>query len=568
MYLCDSVGRNKKINYISNYHEQACAIAAEGYARVTNNIGVCLVTTGPGSTNTVTGVAGAWVESIPMIVISGQVKRETIADYSKLRQLGIQEINIIDVVKPITKYAKTIMDPQTIAYDMEEAYYKATSGRPGPVWINIPLDVQSLMIDENKLKHFKPKIKNEKQQLNKVVKKTLDLLKKARRPLLIAGFGIRLAHGQNLLPEFITKLKLPTVYNLNGVDLVPWNHPLLLGMVGPAGHRRANFALQNSDLVLSIGASLNIDETGFNFKGFAPKAKKIMVNIDKHELTKPTISIDLPIVADASEFMSELLTQSRKVKFNFSEKWYEAVKIWKKRYPTIVPEFFKDKKHVNSYVFMERLSDALTSKDILTTGIGQDVVSFYQAFKVKKNQRAFCNKHFGGMGWCLPLAIGANVANGRKRSILVTGDGSFMFNIQELTTIMYYKLPIKIFVFCNNGYKSIRDTQNNLFEGRLVGADESSGVTNPDFKILAKAHNFKYVMINNNQELTRKIRKVLNIKGPVICNVNIAFDQPRIPRSMTIRNPDGTLESKPLEDLWPFLPREEFYKNMHMFDKD
>lgn len=569
MYLCDAVGRNKKINYISNYHEQACAIAAEGYARIKNSVGACLVTTGPGSTNTLTGVAGAFVESIPIIIISGQVKRETIADYSKLRQLGVQEINIIDMVKPVTKYAKTIMDPETIGYELEKAWYLATEGRPGPVWINLPLDVQAYSLDPKKLKHFSPPVKNQKQknELKKQVAKFIELLKKSERPVLITGYGIRLAKGEKLLEELLHKIKIPVVHNINGLDLVPEDYPLNMGMFGPAGNRRANFAIQNADLIIAVGASLDINETGFNFKDFGRKANKITVNIDKEELLKPNVFVDLAITEDAKAFFEEFLQQTKNVKFNFSPKWFAVCKMWKQKYPTIITDFFKDKNYVHSYVFMDRLSDFLSLKDVLTTGIGQDIVSFYQAFKVKKNQRAFANKHFGGMGWCLPLAIGANIGNNRHRSICVTGDGSIQFNIQELNTIRYYELPIKIFVYNNRGYKSIRDTQNNLFAGRLVGADSTSGVLNPDFKKLADTYSFTYEKIMNNQEINRKIKKVLSIKGPVLCEVNINPNQERIPRSVTYRDAKGQLKSRPLEDLAPLLPREELEENMSLFNK-
>ena len=558
MYLLDSIARNKKINYISNYHEQASAISAEGYSRVTAKPGVCLVTTGPGSTNAVTGVAGAWVESIPMVVISGQVKRETIADYTKLRQLGVQEINIIDIVKKITKYSKEVIDPNLIAYELERAFFEATDGRPGPVWLSIPLDVQNTVINEKNLKHFKPlSVKQKNASLIKQVKETVELMKKSRRPLLAVGFGIRLAQGEKLLYKLMDKLRIPVVHNINSVDLVNEDHPLNIGLFGPHGHRRANFAVQNCDFLLTIGSGLDINETGFNFKDFARKAKKIGINIDKAELEKANVMLDLPIVADAGEFMGSLLKEIKGEKFNFSKKWFEVCLYWKDKYPTIIKEYFRDKEHVNSYVFMDVLSDITNPTDVLTTGIGQDVVAFYQAFKIKKGQRAFANKHFGGMGWCLPLTIGACVGNKKSRTVCVTGDGSIQFNIQELNTIDYYRLPIKIFVFSNKGYKSIRDTQNNLFEGRLVGADETSGVQNPNFKKISEGYNLKYGYIKNNEELKKKISEALEFKGPTLYEVNIAFDQPRIPKSVTYRNKDGQLKSRPLEDLWPLLSREE-----------
>jgi acetolactate synthase-1/2/3 large subunit len=533
-----------------------------------NHISACLVTTGPGSTNAITGVAAAWVDSIPMIIISGQVKREIIADYSKSRQLGPQEINIIDIVKPITKYAVTIMKPEDIRYQLEKAIYLATSGRPGPVWINIPLDVQSSTINDNDLIGF-DYIKDTKlpDVLKKDVEKALKMLKNSRRPLIIGGNGVRLSGAQKLLASYMTEYKIPIVTDENGLDLISEDNPLYMGRYGPKGQRRANFTLQNSDLVLAIGASLNITSTGFDYKHFAPNAKIIMVNIDKSELDKFTLKIDLPINLDAKEFLNELLRQSKGVKFNFSDKWKSACKKWKEKYNIIDPlHYLKGKKYVNSYVFASELSELLDSRDAVVTGMGLDVVSIIQSFKVKKRQRVYVNKNFGQMGWCLPAAIGACIANGCRRTILVTGDGSLQFNIQELATIAHYKLPVKIFVFNNFGYKSIRDTQNNLFEGRLVGADISTGVSNPDFSKLAQAYNLSYEYIKNNDEIRSKVKKVINKDGPVLCEVNIAYNQPRIPRSSTFQRPDGTLESRPLEDLFPFLPREEIWENMHIFD--
>jgi len=568
MYLLDSIGNNKKIKYYTNYHEQAAATSAESYARMKNHISACLVTTGPGSTNAITGVAAAWVDSIPMIIISGQVKREIIADYSKSRQLGPQEINIIDIVKPITKYAVTIMKPEDIRYQLEKAIYLATSGRQGPVWINIPLDVQSSTINDNDLIGF-DYIKDTKlpDALKKDVEKALKMLKNSRRPLIIGGNGVRLSGAQKLLASYMAEYKIPIVTDENGLDLINEDNPLYMGRYGPKGQRRANFTLQNSDLVLAIGASLNITSTGFDYKHFAPNAKIIMVNIDKSELDKFTLKIDLPINLDAKEFLNELLRQSKGVKFNFSDKWKSACKKWKEKYNIINPlHYLKGKKYVNSYVFASELSELLDSRDTVVTGMGLDVVSIIQSFKVKKRQRVYVNKNFGQMGWCLPAAIGACIANGCRRTILVTGDGSLQFNIQELATIAHYKLPVKIFVFNNLGYKSIRDTQNNLFKGRLVGADISTGVSNPDFSKLAQAYNLSYEYIKNNNEIRSRVKKVINKEGPVLCEVNIAYNQPRVPRSSTFQRPDGTLESRPLEDLFPFLPREEIWENMHLFD--
>jgi acetolactate synthase-1/2/3 large subunit len=566
MYLLDSVGRNKKIRYVANYHEQASATAAEAYARVKNSVGACLVTTGPGGTNAITGVAGAWVDSIPMIVISGQVKRELIADYSRTRQIGPQEINIIDMVKPITKYAVTVMKPEKIKYELEKCFFEATSGRPGPTWINIPLDIQGSVIDEKKLQGFIiPQIKKDNKYIKDKVKKVIDLLNKSERPVIIAGQGVRLSRGMELLEELILFTKTPTLLPFNGIDLLSEDNKYLFGKFGPGGTRCGNFVLQNSDLILSIGASINVASTGFDYNHFGFGAKKIMVNVDSQEIETKKIKIDLPIVSDAKEFIQELLFQLKTIKYSPNKKWLDVCNYWKKKYPSITKEYYKNKKYVNSYVFFDKLSDLLESTDVLTTGIALDATGLYQTFKVKKGQRAFVNKNFGQMGWSLPAAVGANVGNGRKRTVCVTGDGSFMVNVHELETIKHYKLPIKIFVFNNGGYESIRYTQDNLFHGRLVGSDKTTGVSNPDFKFLAKAHSLPYVKINNNDEVVKKIKQVLKIDGPVLCEVNVDYKQKRMPKAASFKRPDGKIESKPLEDMWPFLPEEEVKKNMSSF---
>jgi acetolactate synthase-1/2/3 large subunit len=566
MYLLDSIGRNKKINYISNYHEQASATAAESYARFKNNIGACLVTTGPGGTNAITGVAGAWLDSIPMIVISGQVKRELIADYSKTRQIGPQEINIIDMVKPITKYAVTVMKPEKIKYELEKCFHEAISERPGPTWINIPLDIQGSIIDEKKLQSFIPqKQKKDDKYIKDKVKNVITFLNKSKRPVIIAGNGIRLSRGQELLETLVSFTKIPTLLPFNGMDLLSEDNKHLMGKFGPGGTRCGNFVLQNSDLILSIGASLNVASTGFDYNHFGFQAKKIMVNIDYQEIETKKIKIDLSVVSDAKEFIKELISQLKTTKYSSNKRWLDVCNYWKKKYPSITKEYYENKKYVNSYVFFDKLSELLESTDVLTTGIALDATGLYQAFKVKKGQRAFVNKNFGQMGWSLPAAVGANIANGRKRTICVTGDGSFMVNVHELETISHYQLPIKIFVFNNGGYESIRYTQNNLFQGKLVGSDEATGVSNPDFNLLAKAHGLPYVKISNNDDIVKKIKKVLKITGPVLCEVNIDYKQKRMPKAASFKRPDGKIESKPLEDMWPFLPKEEVKNNMSFF---
>lgn len=560
MYLLDSVGRNKKINYISNHHEQASAIAAESYARLTNDIGVCLVTTGPGGTNAITGIAGAWVDSIPVLIISGQVKRELIADYKKVRQVGPQEINIISMVEGITKYSKTVMDPETIKYELEKAYYEAKSGRPGPVWLDIPLDVQNAMIDEKKMVGFSiPKIQKNEKCLNNKINEVIELLKKSKRPVIIAGNGIRLSGGIDIFRKLIKMVKIPVLLPINGLDLLDEDNPFLLGKFGPFGQRRGNFVLQNSDLVISIGASLNVASTGFDYENFAPMAKKVYVNIDKGEDNKK-INFDIVINDDAKDVMELFL---KKYKENDFSEWLIRCNFLKKKYTSIEPFMLEDKNYVNSYVFFDILSDFLKNDDVLITGIGLDACGMYQAYRVKKGQRAYVNKNFGQMGWDLPAAIGACIANKKNRVILVAGDGSIQMNIQELETIKQYNLPIKIFVLNNKGYESIRATQNNLFEGNFVGADEKSGVSNPNFNFLAKAHFIKYFYIKNNNQIKKKLKLILNNDENCLCEININYSQKRTPRSITIKDSDGKLKSSPLENMYPFLSEEEVKSNFY-----
>ena len=571
MHLTDSVGHQSGLRYICNYHEQACAIAAEGYARMKNHIGVCIVTTGPGSTNALSGIAGAWVDSVPVVVISGQVRRDLIADYAKLRQFGPQEINIIDMARPVTKYAVTVMDPAMIRYELEAAFMHATSGRPGPVWVNIPLDVQGAMIDETNLRSFALEnvtLSEECHHPISLVSQTIHLLQKAQRPILILGNGIRLAKAADLVPQFVETAQVPLLTTIGGMDLVGEDHPLFTGRFGPTGQRRANFALQNSDLVISLGASLSVASIGFNTRGFAPKAKRVMVNIDANELIKPSFTPDLTVQADVKWFMEEFLRQVENIQFSSSSKWIEACSYWKENYPTVTPNYFEDTQHVNSYVFAHVLSDMVSPDAVVLTGNSLDITSVYHSFKVKLGQRVFTNINYGAMGWDLPGAVGACVAHNNHRTILVTGDGSIQFNIQELETISHNRLNLKIFVFNNQGYESIRATQTNFFGGYLVGSDIQSGVNNPHFAKLAEAYGLQYAYIANNDEIRSILEAVLATEGPILCELNISYAQARSPKIMSVRNPDGTFESRPLEDQYPLLSREELAHNMNRFSNE
>ncbi|MBU2043671.1 MAG: thiamine pyrophosphate-binding protein [Candidatus Omnitrophica bacterium] len=566
IHLTDSLGRNKNIKYICNYNEQATSYSAEGYARFRNRISACLVTTGPGSTNALSGVASAWMDSVPMLVISGQVKRELIADYQKLRQIGEQEVNIIDMVRPITKYAATTTNPKRIRYELERCFYEATSGRPGPVWLNIPLDVQGSLIDPRSLPSFLPEKSGGKSSsgLKNKVKRTISLLKQSKRPVLFCGYGIRLAGAGNLLEQLLDKVKIPVLLSFNGMDLLSEDHPSLVGKPGIVGQRRANFAVQNSDYFLSIGSRLNIKIVGYDYKNFAARAKKIIVDIDSQELKKSTVCPDLAVTADAGDFLKEFIRQAVKAGIRIDQKWLAACRQWKGRYPSISKDFLDNKKHVNTYVFYDRLSDVVKSQDVIISGNALSALCLYQAFKVKKGQRVFTNNGYGAMGWDLPAAIGACIANNRRPTICVTGDGSIQMNIQELQLVKHHRLPLKIFIFNNAGYTSIRLTQDNFFNGFYVGADKASGVSNPDFKKIAESYGLNYEKILTNRQLKSKIAKVISRPGPVFCEVNVSPRQGLNPKTVSQRNPDGSFQSRPLEDMFPFLSREELEKNMQI----
>jgi acetolactate synthase-1/2/3 large subunit len=565
MYLLDAVGRNQNVRYYCNYHEQACVAAAEGYARVRNSVGACIVTTGPGAANAISAIPAAWVDSVPLIVISGQNKRELIADYGKLRQLGPQEANVIAMAQPVTKYAKSIRDPETIRNELEFAYHQATSGRPGPVLLELPVDVQGAEIDPAILKGFTlPQKSNE--DVRKKAELILSEIRSAKRPILIVGNGVQRADAQRKLFRVLELLRVPVAVPLTAKDLIYEDHPMNIGVFGTAGQRRANFAVQNSDLLVGIGAGFNSQKVGFNAAGFAPKAKKVIVDIDPDQLANQVIHPDIAIEADAAALLDELILLLEKEPYSSPAKWLHACARWKERYSLLLDEYFVDKEHVNANVFHDRLSSFLTADDTVVTGNALDTTSYFQSFRIKKGQRTL-NSGWGAMGWCLPMTIGACVGSGKK-TICVTGDGSFQFNSQELLTIAHYRLPITIFIFNNYGYSNIRGTQEGFFQARYVGADPDSGVGTPDFAKLADAYNFKYCTIRKPGNLDEGIKYALAQKGPTICEVNISAKQRIIPKASAFRRPDGTFESRPLEDMAPFLPREEVWENMHQFDDD
>lgn len=568
IHLVDSIGKSK-INYICNHHEQACATSAEGYARLTNKIGVCLVTTGPGGTNAITGVAGSWLDSIPILVLSGQVKRELIGAGRGVRQLGVQEINIIDMVKPITKYAEIVMDPNDILYHLEKALYLATSGRKGPVWLDIPLDVQGAFIDEKKLKRFSPKeikpdYQTDKKLLKKLVSQTIEKIDKSQRPVIYAGNGIRLSGAQKEFLELVDLLKIPVLTSYVGYDLISSANPYYFGRAHILGQRAANFIIQNSDFLLMLGARMDILTVGFTYKAFGRAAYKAMVDIDKNELNKFTVSADLKINFDAKEFILEMISQLKKKAFKLNiNNWLSYGRKLIKKYPNVQPEFWKERKFVNPYCFIETISKILKPNEIIicSNGIGP-LNCMYQAFFVKPGQRVILNLGGAQMGYGLPAAIGACFANNKKKVICFEGDGSLQLNVHELQTMKHHNLPIKLFVYSNGGYLSIRNTQNGLFGGKYVASDPKSGVSCPDYVKVGKAYGIKTIRINNHKEMERKIKYILNYKGPILCDINAVRELMLTPRLMTQKKPDGTFVSPTLENMYPFLDEKEFKENM------
>jgi len=567
MHLLDSVGSHPKIAYHATFHEQAAVVAAEGYARRSGRLGVALATVGPGAGNAVAGLPGAWIDSIPVLVLVGQVRQDIIADYSVQRTYGPQEANTLGMARPVTKYAERVRDPQSVREHLDRAIHAALSGRPGPAWLEFPLDVQGAQVDEKIMIGWTPPVEDgAAARIREQARRVAALVHEAERPLLVPGNGIRLSGSEPLLEALMERTRIPVVMPITAKDLVPEDHAGYVGIFGTAGQRRANFAVQNADLLLALGAGLNIQKCGFNIAGFAPKAKKIVVDIDEFQLTHQALKPDVPIEADVKPFLRELLIALEETPARPSERWLAACARWKERYPLITEDYRSEPNYVNSYLFMDALAEAMRPGETLVPGAGLDTVSAYQAFRVKHDQRVLISG-WGSMGWELPLSIGACLGSGRKRVVTVTGDGSVQWNIQELQTIRLERLPVKIFVFNNAGFSSIRATQNNFFESRFYGSHPGSGVDNPDFAKLASAYGLGYATIRTNADLAAGIAGFLGGDEPGICEVMLAPEQSVSPKASAFRREDGTFESRPFEDMAPFLPREEVAENMSLFDE-
>ncbi len=563
MHLVDSLGSNKDLNYVAVHHEQAGAMAAEGNSRITGKPGVALVTSGPGGTNAITGVCGAWIDSIPTIYISGQVTSDTLIKDTGLRQFGIQESNIVELVTPITKYAVTVEDSKRIRYEVEKAVYIATHGRPGPVWLDIPLNVQSAIVNVEELESFSPEEeKPDAKTLKREVAKCIELLKKAKRPVIISGYGIRLAGAEKDYVELVERLEVPIISSWTSSDLLPTDHENYVGRGGIIGDRAGNFTVQNSDLLLIIGSRMSIPQVGYNYKIFARGARKIMVDIADEELNKPSISLDLSIKRDAKEFIDELNKQLKEenVSLDIGE-WRSKTAEWKRKYPVVLPEYKENKNYINSYHFIDVLSEKLDSSAVVVTDMGTSFTCTMQTFRTKAGQRLFTSSGHASMGFGLPGAIGACYGRGKRKTICIAGDGALQMNIQELETVAHNKLPIILFVLNNRGYLTIKLMQQNHF-GKYIGTDPSSGVTCPDIIKLAKAHGIDGEKVSNQKELDERIDDILAKQGPYICEIVMSEDQALIPRVSSLKKADGSIVSKPLEDMFPFLDRDEFNNNM------
>jgi acetolactate synthase-1/2/3 large subunit len=568
MFLNDSFGHNQKINCIYNHHEQACAMAAESYYRIAGRPAVVCVTSGPGGINAMNGVVGAYMDSIPMIVISGQMKREQTTRYTglKVRSLGSQEFDIVSAVKGMTKYVEMVTDEKKIKYILEKAYYTALNGRPGPCWIDVPLDMQSAQIDANDLEGYE---KEGLVQNDRIIHNSIDIiaekLKQARRPVFYAGYGLRIADALNEFLSLIEKIGIPVVTTWNGVDLIATEHKCFCGHGGTIGDRAGNFAVQNSDLLLCVGTKLGTLQVGYNIKSWARNAYVVMVDIDKNELTKPTIRVDLPVESDAKYFLKEL---QKKIDFNkikCDTKWLNQCQKWKNDYPVVTNKMYEESNPVNIYAFIDTFSRMLPEKTVTVAANGSASVVSSQMFHLNKDNRFIMNCSTSSMGYDLPAAIGASVALGNKSVCCLAGDGSIMMNLQELQTIVTNKLPVKIFIINNSGYHQIRQTQNNIFHDGLVGVGpESHDLGFPDFEKLASAFGLKYTKISKKEEMRKVIREVLNYTTSVLCEVHVSTTQNFEPKSSTKKLEDGTLFSPPLEDLSPFLPHAELKKNMYI----
>jgi acetolactate synthase-1/2/3 large subunit len=564
MHLNDSIGRTTGLKYVCNHNEQASSIAAEGYARVKNKPAIVNVTTGPGSINALNGVHGAFTDSIPMIVISGQVKRETIMstyNIDGLRQLGDQEVDIISMVKGITKYAVEITDPNTIKYHLEKAIYLSTSGRPGPVWLSIPVDVQAADVDIDKCEGFAPEIINiDSNILNGDLNKIIEKITNSKRPVLIGSTGIRLANALTEFEEFVSLTGIPVVTAWSH-DIIHHDHSNYIGKQGSIGDRAGNFAVQNSDLVIIIGSRMPIRQLSYNWDNFAREAYKIHIDIDQAELQRPFLKADLPLVYDAKFILASLIEKikAKNLHFDFKE-WLGWCIERKNKYPVVQDHHKDPTKPINPYYFISTLQTLLTGNDVIVCGNATACIVPFQTSNIKKGQQLFSNSGSASMGYDLPAAIGAATADPSKRIICFAGDGSILMNLQELQTIKHNNLNIKIIVLDNNGYLSIKSTQQNFF-GLAIGSAPENGVSFPDLEKVGNSFNIPSYTLES-FDFKEELQKLINLEGPILINVKLDPLQMFEPKLSSKKLPDGKMVSAPLEDMFPFLSEKELASNM------
>jgi acetolactate synthase-1/2/3 large subunit len=558
-FVVDAFSKNKKIKYTCVMHEQSAAMMADAYSRCNKGFGATMVTSGPGAQNLITGIACSWFDSIPVIHISGQVNKFELSSSNKttkkVRQIGFQETDIVSMAKPITKFAYQLKSSNEIKYILEKAFYIANEGRPGPVLIDIPMNFQKEKVDLTKLTSFKkPKIKNNNLKIKNDVNKIQKLLFKSKRPILILGGGLRISRAVNELEKFLKKINIPVVTTWSGLDVIDFNHKNYIGSIGVYGSRAANFAVQNADLVLNFGSRLDTRVTGGKPETFARSAKIISIDIDKYELNKKRgLSVYLKINQDLKKFLSILNLKSMNFKYSASSVWSNICQKWKVNYPNVISAYEKQKKYVNPYFFIDRLSQKLNNKDIIVPCSGGNLTWTIQSFKIKKGQRLFSAYGNSPMGYALPAALGASLANNKKRVICIEGDGGIQINIQELQTMVNNNIPVKLFIINNNGYGIIKQFQELYLGGRYEATIPSKGVTNPNFKKISNAYGINYNEIKKNKDIDIILKKVLKSKKPEFINVIINSNQKIVPKLQF---------GKPIEDLSPLLPRSEFKKNM------
>lgn len=566
IFLCDALYKTKKLKYISCHHEQAVSFAAESYSRLKNKPGAALVTTGPGGTNCSTGVASCWIDSVPTIFISGQVYLNQTIKKTGLRQVGVQEIDIISMVKDFTKYSVLVKNPNDILYHLEKAYFESTNGRPGPVWIDIPADIQNAEIEITKLKKFRrPKIKISLNKLNNQIKQVAKLLAKSRRPLIHIGHGGRISNCEKNLRKIINRYKIPFSLTWNASDLIESSHTSYVGRPGAFAERGTNFIVQNADLYISVGTRLPFMVTGYNANDFARKAQIVMVDIDSKELKNTRVLVDYKLKADANYFFERLNKELPK-NIKLEKKWLDYCKKVRKKYPIILDQYKKQKNTINSYYFVDILSDLLKPKDVVVTDMGLSFVGTHQAFKVKRGQRVFTNSGHAPMGWGLPAAIGAYYASTetsiKKNVVCLTGEGGLQMNIQELATVLHHKIPIKIFIYNNGGYLTIKQTQQLGFKSRIMGSDYKSGLSFPNYELISKSHGIKFFKISDTRKIKKTIEKILKVNEPVICELILDNEQEQMPKAINKRTSDGKSIPTTFEDMYPFLPKIELKSNM------